>query len=316
MTEFTVRDAIQNASRNQPPNKLVSSDGLRDVTVPFMGSTAASSTQLRFADLIPNQPPPVSGDAVQDLRVVNRPAGEQYSLQASILKRSLVAQMGTHIVPIDYQGPLNETMIIRRHPAEFRLHRPIDFQVADDLNPLVAAPLPITTEGVVRDAMIMRGTQISLPRSVLKSTDKNVLDAEIAQGITGGIIRLVDQVMLERMSTDLVAMAATSTLPDVLAALAPTGIRFEELRAIAGSAANGISGVDESGGLRVQGIPGQMTGSHTSTFIGAFDRSAIAILDDIQVIASRMDAAGSLELTVWIHMAPLLPDPGYFVELA
>jgi hypothetical protein len=315
MDELTILDVVKSAGRALPANTALTHDGLGYKKLPGMSGRAASTGRLRLADLVPRAPRAIGGGAV-GLPVVERPAGEQRSLQVSIAERSIVAQAGAAIVPISTEPATSDIAAVRSRAGEFRVSRPVTFHDADESNPLTAAALPVAVEAIEPESLLVRGAQIKLSRREIKDTERDALDAQLANSITAGLANLVDQVMLERLAADLTALPAGTALPGILQAVAPTGIRFEELRAIVGSAASGVTGVDEAGALRVAGIPAQMSGEHSDTIVGAFDRAAVAVLDDIRLTVARTSLDGAMEVTAWVDLAPLVPDPAFFAALS
>ena len=52
------------------------------------------------------------------------------------------------------------------------------------------------------------------------------------------------------------------------------------------------------------------------TIIGAWDRSVIAIRDDIRINIERTGLAGGFAITAWAAMLPVVPVPQYFFAAA
>ena len=90
--------------------------------------------------------------------------------------------------------------------------------------------------------------------------------------------------------------------------------RFDELRGIVGTTGTGAT--VENGVLRVSGIPSELSDQTADTFVGAFDRSAIAVMDEIRVLVERIDVNGKMAVTCWLDAMPLVPDAGFFWSVA
>jgi hypothetical protein len=118
-----------------------------------------------------------------------------------------------------------------------------------------------------------------------------------------GLARSLDKVFMAQLTGAVPTGQAFS-----LAAAAAAGLRFDELRAIIGTAGTG-AGVDAMGKLRANGIEAELTGDTANSFIGSFQRAALCLHEDIRLFVERRDANGSLLITCLANAQPLIADP-------
>ena len=113
------------------------------------------------------------------------------------------------------------------------------------------------------------------------------------------------------------AEATASLVPATfsLAAAAARGLKFEELRALIGTAGTGAA-VGHDGALRAAGVAAELTSDTADTLIGSFARSAVAIHDDVRLHFERRNTKGDLVATAWVQFIPLLPDATAFWQAA
>lgn len=131
----------------------------------------------------------------------------------------------------------------------------------------------------------------------------NVVD-EILLSLVLGLARAADAALLG-------AIKATAPALFSLGAAAAQGLRLDELRALVGTAGNGAA-IREDGTLTAAGIHAELTADMAETMVGAFNRSAVAIHEDVTVTAERRNAAGDLIVTAWANMIPLAPNTAMF----
>ncbi|MCY1293302.1 hypothetical protein D9M70_425580 [compost metagenome] len=60
----------------------------------------------------------------------------------------------------------------------------------------------------------------------------------------------------------------------------------------------------------------ELTPVTADTIVGSFSRAAVAVHEDIRLVAERTNRQGELILTAWANMQALLPLPGAFFKVA
>lgn len=153
-----------------------------------------------------------------------------------------------------------------------------------------------------------------LTRQQLKYSfaDPNIVLQSINSAIEQGIARLADAVLLAHLETN-AATLADANVTTIAAAAAAKGLRWAGLSAVAGTSANGVT-LDSTGKLRVAGVAAELTDTITGSVIGAFDRAAVAIDDEVRLTVRRTDNAG-VEIVAWVTASPLVPSSDYFWKL-
>ena len=146
--------------------------------------------------------------------------------------------------------------------------------------------------------------RFEIPRSTFKARGDEIVAAEAIRSLQMGISRAVDFALLGAIYN---ATPAAFTL----AAAAAAGVKFSELRAIAGINGTGVS-VNAAGQLNVSGVPAELTSEHSMTVVGAFQHSAVAIGEEIQVIVDRLDRSGEVAISAWVELLPLIPNADFF----
>lgn len=307
MPQASILSTLTRASRALPANITLKNPGQPNEgyqRLPGASAVAASRSALHLTDTVPRLPQTTT-------RAVAQPAGESESLAMAITRRSRVAQAGGRIIPIDLApAPGNPTALWKR-AGGFTVLSGATFAEGDDVSPLVAQELPATTEDIDLDLMGQYGVRFELSRRDQKHTPPEELDAKIVAGIAYGIAELLDRVALARIAADLAALEGQGAVTSFdFASAASKGLRFNELRAIVGT--DGAGATVDNGSLYVSGIPAEMTGENAGTFVGAFDRLGVAVMDDIRVLVERTRLDGGLAVTCWCDVMALAPDPEFF----
>ncbi len=251
---------------------------------------------------------------------IGMPAAETIALDAAVIKASRVAQAGAHVLIRDDQlipTPTGERgdIVLADVPATFSTIDPAVFNnVADDADVTITATLPMhraTLDWATAQTVAVR---FEVPRASQKQYEDTLFADELLIALALGLGRAADRLML--------ATVAASTPPAFsLASAAAQGLKAAELRAIVGTAGHGsYFGADgllvvnpfDSNGWKPSGIPAELSADTAETFVGAWDRAAIAISGDVQLLAERTAKNGTLALTAWASMAVLLPDSAKF----
>lgn len=234
-------------------------------------------------------------------------AGKQTDLSASLLENSLVAQAGARIIIIP-EGPSMGTgdVVMVQRPSAFVVVEAGKLVAVDDGDDLVASDLPLKRIELGTDLPAV-GVRFDLTRRQLKDLSNAVTTDAIWTAIGLSMANEADRVLLAALNT--AALSAFS-----LSKVATRGVRFDELRAIAGTAAAGAA-VGADGILRVDGVRAELTNQTAGTVLGAFNRSAVAVQEDIRVTALRT-LNGGVQITCFANMEALVPDLTAFWKAA
>lgn len=291
------------AARNAMPGNIriagQGTDQERYQSIPGMSRVAGINGSMSLRQVLP-QLPGTEG------RTYNIPAGSTVSMEASLLNRSRVVQAGARLIPITMPPPPDNAPAgaFYTRPRSFTILESANFVAADDATPAIAQSLPFQEAPIDLGQMRTRAVRFDMSRREQKGMSDSELSARIMTSIAHGLANLVDQELLDEID------AAEMLTPFSLSDAAASGVRFDELRALVGTAGAGAQ-VD-NGRLNVAGVPAELTAETASTFVGSFDRSAIAVMDDLRLIVERKGANGRLLVTCWVDLLPLLPDDTYF----
>lgn len=242
---------------------------------------------------------------------VGAAAGKRTTLADAVLANSRCAAAGAHIgiIPAEDGATINNGELVYRQ-REYRLDviDAAEFAVIPDGDELAASALPLSSAAVNLDTMPSLGVHIPLSRAEQKAYADGYLADTALTAIIAGIARAAD-------ATLLAAIAASDPAAFSLGAAAGLGSEFGSLRALVGTAGAGAA-VDQDGTLRAAGVLAELTPDTTATVVGAWNRAAVAVSEDISLIAERMNTVGDLKLTAWVSMQALLPQPGAFWTVA
>ncbi|HIE8960135.1 TPA: hypothetical protein ACXP5Z_002436 [Klebsiella pneumoniae] len=269
---------------------------------------------------------PVTPAAVRYLSlndVLSPRSGAQTTLNAALATNSLVVAAGANVLRIpgpmtqqpDIDAAGNRREIRFEEVARHFLVTPAGkfAQVADgDEITLSGVPYLIASYDDATAPAYGIGYQLS--RQQLKHTfaDPDTVLRAVNSAIEQGIARLADAVLLAHLETN-ASTLADANVATIAAAAAAKGLRWAGLSAVAGTSANGVT-LDSTGKLRVAGVAAELTDTITGSVIGAFDRAAVAIDDEIRLTVRRTDNAG-VEIVAWVTASPLVPDASAFWKL-
>jgi hypothetical protein len=242
------------------------------------------------------------------------PAGVVVKMDAALIENSRVANAGAQIVvcpdAVEPRGDARGTVAVESIPVDFRNIEAAAFGVVDVDTEANAPVVDYPTMGarIDWDQAVTYGVRFDIPRSNRRRIKPDQLCGEIIASLTLGLARAADDVLLS-------ALAAAGLTPFTLAKAAAQGLVFDELRALVGTSGAGAT-IGQDGVLRAAGINAELTGDMTGTIVGAWNRSGVAIKEDVTILFERIDAQGSLAVTCWAHMAPLVPDKNKFWVVA
>lgn len=240
-------------------------------------------------------------------------SGTSTKLDTAIIRASRVAAAGASIIvrPVParaYATGLTGGVSTYEQDTYFVTVAPAVLANVADGEAVAVTPVPASRAQIKWDEAIKKAVRFTVPRSVMRTYGQDHVANEIMTAIPLGIARAADNLLLTAIN------AATPSAFSVASAAAQ-GLNAGELRALIGTNGTGAQ-FRADGQLIAAGIAAEMTADMAGTVVGAFDRAAIAIHDEIRVLGERLDGYGNLTVTCWVDMIPLLPDPAKFWSVA
>lgn len=258
---------------------------------------------------------PVAPAAVRYLslnEVLTPKGGSQTTFNAILAERSLVAQAGATI--IRQPGPMTQTananVTMKQVTDRFVVIESGKFAKVADGAELQVSGKPYLVAAYDSANAPSYGVGFTLTRQQLKHEfpDDTVLRA-VNSAIERGIADLADFTLLNHIATA-GQVLTDATFKGLAKAAAARGLRWDEIRAIVGGDCTGLE-VDGAGILRAFGARAEISNQTTKTIVGAFNRAAIGIDDELRVTAKRV-LNGGVEVLVWANAMPLVPDATAF----
>ena len=151
-------------------------------------------------------------------------------------------------------------------------------------------------------------TSFMITRADRRAVGGDQLEDIVLSAILAGLGELVD---------NLLVTAIMAGAPEVftLGAAAARHTRFDELRAVVGTAGTGAA-VGQDGVLRAAGILAELSGSSSATVVGRFRHAAaIAIRPELSVRAIRLNASGDTQVSVFANAQALVSSPADFWQV-
>lgn len=235
-------------------------------------------------------------------------SGERVTLGEAVLRNSRVAEAHAQIITLPEPKLIDGAApALQEVPSGLRVINPAPFAEVvqvDGEGEIPASTLAsIIKEGAVdRSTMKQIAVRIPMARSDFRSVPENQLVSEVMASIAVGVGRAIDRILLSAI----VAATPAAFMP---AAAATKGIRWSELRALVGILGAGAA-VDR-GDLFVAGVPAEITNGMDETLVAAWDRFGVIVSNEIEVLATRMDARGGVELVCWFDAQAIIPDAGF-----
>ncbi|MEE1886220.1 hypothetical protein [Pseudomonas carassii] len=254
-------------------------------------------------------PPFMASQGIHQVRMPKgTEAGKQTTFSSVLLEASRVSQAGARIILVAEAGNAVQVpgggIALQKRNAGYTLVEAANFAMVDDGDEAADSALPIYRDMIDLDTMPSYGFRVALSRSEQKAFEDGELEDNALVSIALGIARAADQVLLA-------AIAASTSAAFSLGAAAALGVEFAELRALVGTAGNGAA-VGQDGILRAAGVLAELTPVTAETIVGTFSRAAVAVHEDIRLVAERTNKQGELILTCWLNAQALLPLPGAF----
>ncbi|HCH0454861.1 hypothetical protein QK363_17180 [Pseudomonas aeruginosa] len=299
-----IRKLLQDASRQSAANAIYDNAGNVRHVVP----KAPASVLYRSIHEM-SLPPFLAQQGLHQVRVpLGTEAGKKTTFSSVLLQASRVSQAGARIILVNeaddaQQIPGGGIALVKRN-AGLTLVEAANFAVVADGADVADSALPVYRDMIDLDTMPAYGFRVALSRAEQKAYEEGQLSDHALVSIALGIARVADQALVA-------AISASAPTTFSLGAAAALGIEFAELRALVGTTAFGAS-VGQDGTLRAAGVLAELTPVTAETIVGSFSRAAVAVHEDIRLVAERTNKQGELILTCWMNAQALLPLPGAF----
>jgi len=252
--------------------------------------------------------PEVDHDHTFDVPHVNVPAADTVEIDPLDVLRanSSVARAGARILvaqvaPAEVREGLQ---VMFRQDALLRTVDPAPFALVADGADATTSPHP------THDALFnwmncpSYAFRTKISRSDRRSIGGDGLRAAIMIAVVKGLGELADNLVLK-------AILAATPAAFSLGAASARFSRFDELRALVGTAGTGAV-VGQDGVLRANGIMAELTAAATQTVIGRFMRTAVAIRPELAVHAHRINNNGDTELTIFVNAQAVVSNTSDF----
>lgn len=238
-------------------------------------------------------------------------AAETVYLSDAIAANSRAAEAGAVVIvreaPTDAVALGNgaSDVALLSVPAEFRVVKAASFAtVADDAEVSASPEMPVTVAEIDWSLSIAKAVRFEVPRSVSRRVAPDLLQAEFVAALALGVARAVDEVACS-------AILDTTPAAFTLAQVASEDLRFAELSALVGREGAGASATQD-GKLRVAGVAAELTADMDETIVGAWNRAAIVIGDEIAIHFDKTKKNGQLSVTAWVNMMAVVAEPAKF----
>ena len=202
------------------------------------------------------------------------------------------------------QGATGNAIALREEPGEFVTVEAATFTEQNDpLDETPEASIPAAQAEVLRDDLRLFGVRYRVPRRARKIRGDRIVADELMLALAHGLGPLLDGAIFD-------ALEPATLDPYDLEAAAARGLYFSELRALVGT--DGTSAASVEGRLFAEGIHAELTDRVAETVIGAWDRAAVVVADEVSIVADRLGLNGDLQVTAWIGLHGLAPDKSRF----
>lgn len=307
----------QNATTSAPHTR----PGFDEPTSYFEKPAASFGTVNLNASYLPRLLAKDGNLSTAPLDVIQTMGGERLTLSAAILNLSRVASVGSHIIvredPNQALPTGRDGLISLVSVAKFfnTIESAPFITIANDSD-ITASLLPVSRDQIVWDNSLNKAVRFEIKRKDIKQIGNDVFVGEIMLSLIMGLARAADEILLNRIIESLPAEFDPSLV-------ATQGLRFPELSAMIGTNGTGAF-VTANGELVAKpnisgwsgGIHAELTGDIDQTIIGAFNRSAVAIHENISITCERRNLQGDLVVTAYANMVALMPDPSKFWTVA
>lgn len=245
-----------------------------------------------------------------------RQSGETATLGAAIAASAVTVQHGVHLIIMEAPRLIEGAVpAFTQSPAGLRIVSPAEFEVLS-LTPETGEgeATEKTLSDLVAEAKISReddlrqyAFRVRVPRATARDLGEGVAEAEIAHAIAMGLAQAADRCLLAALQAA-IPRENSGFGPGKAAA---KGLRWDDLRAVLGTNRTPASVTVDGGVLYADGVPAELVNAPVAAIVAAWSRFGIVMHPDVRVMAERIDATGSLTVTVFADMAPVVPDASF-----
>jgi hypothetical protein len=249
--------------------------------------------------------------------------GKVVPISADVARQSRFAQAGGIIIPASTPPKRLQDShgadIWYQSAREFHVIQPAPFVVAGydggfgvspQTWPVISDDDSVSDGGSISSSMPTYGCRLVLTRRQLKKLPRELWAYEISKTLSLGLANVVDRVVFGALDNALQPSAWSYGWP------AAMDLHHSELSAVLGTAGVGAH-VREDGVLTYGGIcPAEYTSAVSSTLVGAFNRAACFIRDDLQLTAKHHGIEGGLQVDAIISLRAAVPSIDYFRKVS
>lgn len=256
-------------------------------------ATAAAALGINYQPLAPNS------------------VGQLVKMSHLVAKHSRFCEAGGNLVlanknPRTTQAGGDPDFYLR--PQRLRLIKPAVFSLLGDGLEVAEQPYPADELEVKIGDAANYSIRFQVSRRAQKSLDPALLAYEIALSVSRGVANLVDKIMLE-------AIIAAAPGAFSLGTLAGKDVRIDELRAIVGTNAAGVTWRGD-GAFTAGNIPAELSPVVAETVAGAFGRAFVVLSDETRIVMRRNDVLGTLDVLCHVNVKPGVVDAHFFGTVA
>lgn len=307
-TRNQLRTLLANAQQ-QVAHSAITPAGYQEPTAYLKKTPAVAGTLNLKSSFLPTL---ISndGDIAASVFPLATPGAEMLTMNAGILQLSRVAAAGSHIITRPDPSRALAVGLTDPFPALEKIARyfnaisPAPFTAIPDDVEINPSEFPVKRSLIDWSDSLQKSVRFEIKRRYLKQYGNDLVIDELLMALTLGLARAADEVLLSAINT---------STPNAfsIAEVANQGLRIAELRALVGTNGDGAS-FRGDGVFTASNIPADTTGDMAGSLIGAFNRTAVAIHEDVTLTAERRNTQGDLVVTVHANLIPLIPDAAKF----
>jgi hypothetical protein len=280
---------------------------------PIAGANAALSWRNLLPDLI-------DADGFVTAEPVYSKTSEIVTLRTALLQSSVALSFGAHLIELPepaLEADPSGAPVLERQAAGFDVIKPAGFAPvtlsgtgASAEGDVATSATPIARAAIDRNALEQIAVRIEIPRSELQDHGAEVVESQLLRALMAGAGSALDGVLLNAIAAACDEQSATAA-PHAICAR--SGVRWRELKAVIGQ--NAIAPTVDADRLLVGGIHAEHTTGAAHAILGAWDRAALAVSPELEILMERHGVSGGLTLTAWFDACALVPDPAFFAEV-
>lgn len=239
------------------------------------------------------------------------PGGEKMTMAAAVLQLSRVSAMGSHVIVRSDPtraiptGLDSKVILLERVAKYFSCVEAANLEMLTDDEEMPVSARPVSRVVISWPDSHTHGVRYEIKRRDIRQLGNETFVNETLMAILLGLARVADAELLS-------AITAASPAEFSPSSVAAAGLRMDEVRALVGT--DGTSAGWNGAGQFVAagGVLADTTADTDLTIVGAFNRSAVAIHEEITLTAERRNLEGDLIFTAFANVVPLVPDVSRF----